>query len=449
MANFFGIIVLVFIVDYYVIKICLFCIRRISGSSSLWNINPLSLLFYKEFIVFSLVGSSLFLMGFGKDYYQYALVSNKKLQWLVWLSIIYGSLMFFIFLYILNNTFSNHPFKNITEKTSKLCTLHNERMSYYVITLLILISLVYFVLYCRRCGYVPIVSMFSLDSTFLSSLRFNDKFLSTENSLIKNLLLITLPPISSYASYLGYNCKKNYKWKFLFILSVINAIFCLTFRFEKSFLIYYLLGFMFLPRNKNKIDKKTFNKNNKKKTLFLLLIVIMGFIYVLYVTDKSNFTWTNFFRPIYRVIYSQVVGMYQHYKIFPSEISYLDFKHFPTTIAKLFNCEEIRSARLVMLETSSNATSGNMNTFFLGEAFANGGIFSVIIAPFVVALSVYIEFMFYNLLTDSIFSRSCIIFVFVNCVPITGGYLDFFYNPTSIIVFILGILFNYIILGHA
>jgi hypothetical protein len=110
----------------------------------------------------------------------------------------------------------------------------------------------------------------------------------------------------------------------------------------------------------------------------------------------------------------------------------------------LFGNEEVRSARLVMMDEKLSFNSGNMNTFFLGEAYANGGVLCVILAPIIVAIMIYIGYSFFVKLNDNIFTRACLIQLLVRCTPITGGFLDFIYNPNFIIIYLLAVTVSYI-----
>lgn len=438
MDKYFNFIII--IINILIIKMSLYFIRKIESNSEVFQITPLSLLFYKEFFGYSIIGSSLIFMGFGKSYYAYYYISNHTTQFYVWVSVLYGTIVFFFSIYIIEKYFKKNVFRIVLKKVNSLCKIKNEKVFYFIVIIFTLSSFLYFLYYCYKVKYIPLISIIKLNSQELSLLRYNDKFLENGSSIIKNLLLITLPPICSYSSYLGYKQINKKRWKNLFKITIVNALLCLTFRFEKSYLIYYFLGFIFLPivNNKNINSKKIFNK----KILYLVLIIVLAMLYVLYVNGKELLSITNIYRPLDRIIYSQILGLFRHYEIFPENIDFLKFQYFPTIIAKLFSNIEIRSARIVMMASSSSSTAGNLNTFFMGEAYANGGIIAIIIAPILIAVMLYLQYFLFNLLDDNIITRSCIIFLFLNNISITGGFLDFFYNPNYIILFIICLILN-------
>ena len=410
----------VVIINTCVMLICIEIINKMYKSRGILSITPLSFILFKDFFVFCMIGSSIVYVGGGKNYYEYSFMNNDSTKFFVWISILYSVLFLFYTLYIIEKFSKRKTIKNIYFRISGLCKLKNKKAVAAFIVLFTLVSLIYYVFYCIRHGYFPIKSMFEMTSSQLSALRHSDKFFSTENTIIKNILLLMLPPITTYASYYCYKIEKTIFWKLLLINSFLVTSMCLTYRFEKSYLIYFLLGFILMPLLKDK--KAIYTEDNKikiKKIIIIGFIVIFGMIYVLFITGKDSFSILNLYLSMNRFIYGQIVGLYRHYDLFPNNIEFLNFKYFPTSVAYLFGNEEIRSARLVMLSSYPGTNQGYMNTLFLGEAYANGGIITALFAPIIVGIMIYLELTIFDMIKDDVFSRACLVYILLNSIPIT------------------------------
>lgn len=428
---------IVILIDILVIVICASIIKKMTGSFSIFNINGFTIILILNFFIFAILGSSLFLLGFGKNYYGYEYCDNPATQLLVWITIVYSTLIFFTTIYYLNKK-SNIIGKAIFSIKDK-CLIDNDNYLIFWIRILTVYILFFYIFYSVSLGYIPFIKLFTASASELNLLRYNDKFgvnFGGILNILKNISLYVLPFIVSYAAYIAMRNSKRWTW--LFIFTVIIALLCLTARYEKGLLIYYLFGFVMLPNKGKKNSSGKLSFNYKKIPLIAVLTFIIAIFYIPFVMTREL---NGFNSVMNRMIYSPISGLYLHYEYFPDEISFLNFKNYPTLISTIFNTVEIRSSKLVMNLTTSSSTAGFFSTFFTGEAYANGGWVSVVLSPIIVALSVFIQIALIQTQKDSPFKRACLVYLLINF-PFNGGYLDFFYNATFIIVFVLLIATN-------
>lgn len=432
-------VVLLFI-DFLAIIVCLVIIKQITGEKRLLSLNATSLLFYKEFVAYSLVGSTIVLMGYGKSYYNFFLMSDQTLQYKTWLLVVYAMVTFFVTLYFLDYLSKRKLtdiLHSLVEEPKTNVNYNNAKIWVCIVTA---ICLMYYIFYCRKVGYIPFTKLFLGSPYELETLRYQDKFEFEGNSIIKNQCLFVIPYLSSYTAYLSMNITKDVKWKLIFAFAFLTAIICLTSRFEKGFLIIYLLGYVVLP---TKVEFKG-KRSKLRKGVMLVAVGIFGIAYVMFVSQGVLTGLAGQINSIYRVIFSQIAGTYAHLLLFPSSIDFLDFQYYPGVVADIFGNQEIRSARIVMQYFGTSSNGGYMNSLFVAEAYANGGMIAAMVSPIIVAISFYVTLRIFNILADTPLKKAALVYIIIK-LPITGGYLDFIYSSSMILLFALVIILNYCI----
>lgn len=429
-------IIIVLLINVFVCFFAAKIIKYITGSLSIKSLNIFNVIFYRDFLLYSLFGASTIYLGFWKSYYNYRYISNEKTQLLVWLTVIYATLSTFIFIFIYNFIAGGAISKRFKKMDESLLITERENNAFCWITVLSILSIIYLTFYFANIGMIPLLSKGMLNTEIVSEIRFKDKFQYTGNKLIRNFLLFVLPYLLSYSSYLYYKSNKKNRWRILFIINFFISIFSLTVRFEKSFLIYYFFGFLIIQQFSEEKASKLY-----LKALGFIILSLGYFIWISF-SDKSILFDTSG-GPLGRLFISQIAGLSMHYELFPKLISKLSFKYYPEIIANLNGLSSVRSSRLVMLYVSQNPYAGHMNTIFLGEAYANGGWLGVIISPAIVALSLFIMVYLFLKMKKTPMWLACYTY-FTLFVPITGGFLDFIYNPTFIIIFTFGFIFQFL-----
>ena len=439
-------IIFIVLVDIIVLLFVAMFIKKMTGSFSLFKIEPVIYVFLFEFFVSCWIGSSIFYAGYGTTYYSYWITSNPSTQKLVWVTVLYASFTVF-FIMMSMNYFTNNSIYKLTQRNQCVPKIQNDNNTYCIVVILLFLCFLYYLLYASNIGYIPIVELFTANTFELAEHRYLDKFEFTGNSIIRNIFMFVLPVILSYVCFIGIHGDKRYKWWFAFILSFIVVLLCTTSRYEKGIFIKYLLGFILLPKNyKNNTLNQYYGLNNKKRMpLGIILIFIFSMFYSALVMQGDISLNSMLENSIHnRLIYSQIAGLYRHYDLFPTQIPFLHFMYYPSFIASIFGELSIRSSRIVMQASSSNEFAGHMNSIFLAEAYANGGWTAVFLSPFVVGVSIFVSFWIFYKMKDTAINRACFIYWCLQ-IPITGGFLDFLYCPTYIIIIIIAIIMNKII----
>lgn len=425
------------IISIATLIISIYFFKKVSGSLSLTKLNMISWIFYVPLILQSFVASVIIINGWDDHYILNSVGPDVRMYgWIATqytlLALPLGMLLSLWLVGLKTNkkTFSNFTNKPIVSSLSKRDTF--VKLPLHIVSVLS-VGAVAYTFY--TIGYIPFFQVFSgSDDLALSLMRQEVHREFPGNVYVRNVLALTLSPLLSYVAY-SYWRKTSSKIDFYwFAVLFVSSVFIVTYNLAKAPLIYYFLGFVFL---KVLIDGRI-----KLKYLlfsfasFFVLIVIL-YLTVTSVTDASILFSINSGIGG-RVFLSQAAGLYLSFAYFPSYNDFIGLGSLSSLLSSAFGIDYIdRSARIVMALFRPSAVeegvAGVMNSLFIGEAWANFGLFGVIFAP------IYVGFFIQTLFLFFLKSRKTPILLgsfayFSYRMPITGGVNDFFYNPGMIII---------------
>lgn len=430
------------------VLLCSFIIVKVSSrlflksceSLSLRKLNMISYIFWVDFVVYSYLGSIIIYIFSYLPFNSIvdSVTGGEMTKFYVWASVSYTMIAFPIGMIFSNYFFKFRTFQISNYYYSPIHTHFSRYDSYIKLPLhvlsLICILVVVHVFY--SIGSIPIFNAFSLSSEIqVLQLRGSIDLDFPGNVYLKNIFGLYLLPILSYVAFAYYIKTRSISDLIWYLLLLVFTCLILTYNVAKSPLAQYFLGYIiFIICMRGEISKRQLTK-------YVLLTMTFLIIFFVFLGKKGGFSdlFLSYNNGITgRLLISQISSLYKHFEIFPNTHSYIGFN----SISNLFSVNESseRSARIVLQIVSpgwiDNDMGGVFNTLFIGEAFANFGIFGVLIMP------IYIGFIiksFHTLLLNRpktpLFLGVLVFFSYSS--RLTGGVNEYIYNPIIFVLFII------------
>ena len=421
-----------------------FLFMKASGSLKFTKMNMISAIYY-YIMAFNLIGASLVYLGL-HDHYLIQKIRNPKSYDYTYYALSYSLIMFPLVLLAMKRTVGSFiQRKNIISFVEEGIYYNADMISIQTVALfLIAVCTLATVYVFMNLGYIPIVSM--IKGGNLAALRQSGNRYFAGNQYIKNLFMTTLTPLVSYFTYVYYRMTRSKTWGFLFFYMAFLSVIVLTYDFSKSPIITYLLGLYLIEVAIGKIRN---NKRFFRLALSACMIILFFYVIMLKAGDSLFSIYTG---PMGRIIFTQIATLFLHVEAFPWIHPYLkgaSFNHWMSFIIPA--AEGFRSGRVVMtiynpsgVETN---TAGVMNTMFIGEAYANFGLFGIIIAPIIFGVVIGL----FAYLIPSLKKTPLTVLLYVEMTlqfitMVEGGFVDIFYSASTIFI-ILIILFMKVCTG--
>ncbi len=419
-----------------------FLFKKAAGTLNLMKLNIISYAYYL-ILVFFFIGGSLVYLGF-REHYLIAKVIEEAIINKTYYILLYSIVVFPFAICVFNKLMGISDIKDGYNKKlleTAVCE-NNTDIVWIVVVVLGVIGIVSMVYVFKCIGYFPLEKLWSSSGSDLSIKRMEITRGFDGNIYIRNIIMLTMTPMISYVAYLYMKITKQRKWQFLFVLLFLYSVIAKTYNYEKSPIIWYLFYFYVLE----------ILLGNKKVIKWLTGIglvgttIILWFYYGVFDYEGSLFTLTS--GPMSRLLISQVATLFLHIRAFPLLSPYLEGASMSRLWGEILGLSSsgIRSGRVVMElfnpAAVENGTAGVMNTFFVGESYANWGILGVLLAP------IYVGFL-YSLVTCYFLKQKktplvigIYLIVFINfSQTLLGGFVDYLYPlPIAIMaVLIFGI----------
>lgn len=326
---------------------------------------------------------------------------------------------------------------------------NNELFMFIILIAIVQIGLLTVLL--MQIGYIPLLKLFFSNTNFDFAIerQSNADIQILGIRYIKNVIVIWGIPIIAYITAAYALINRERKWIVLAVIYFMASIITQTYDFSKSPVIFHLFVYLLI----------FLYYKGGLKNIYIIVFGAIGTIILVFFYRLSGFEGSFF--DIYngilgRIFFSQVGTLCYHFDLFPNIFDYLGGRSLYPTILSIIGhnpSEHLRSSQIVMEFYGSDyvyeGTAGVMNTVFIGEAYANWGwpgvFFSVIWVGIIVAL-------IFILIMKIKKTPATIAFLAVSTKTIgsmvQGGFVDFIYNFTFIIMiigFIIIIYFNEII----
>ena len=331
---------------------------------------------------------------------------------------------------IVFNDFLNRPLENYN------FTGKNYLLFLFKFLLLLCFASSIYVTYVN--GEIPFVKLLfnSQSELLLSRNDFNLNFKGIK--LIKNVIFEQLTPLLCLFFYALKSKKSSYKYWYYFalLLSIYAAVFSgakspLIVLFINLFVLrYYLIG---------KLSSKAIIK------VFLLLLMLI-LIIILLASGNSNYSMVLEYL-FKRIFINEVSGTFLMFDIYPSTYDHIYFQSLSEFLSNLFGMDKVDNAqRAAMLyafgERAESGLFNQLSSYFLGEAWANFGLYGVIFGPIYIGfvLGIFINFI---IRAKKTFISVSVLTYFSFSSSISSQFNNYIYNSSVIIIslIIISILF--------
>ncbi len=243
----------------------------------------------------------------------------------------------------------------------------------------------YMVYIIYQIGFIPQIQMFNLNSVEIAQLRGQITHNLPANIIIFRLFALTIAPILALTSFINFITNKNITNACYFFILLLITIFFNTINLNKSSIVFFFIGILatFGTLNKNLGFKKLIGFG-----IAAYLLLTLTFIAVI-PNQKQDYETTikNVFG---RITLAQTYGNYVSYYLFPKYEDHIGFKSISKQLRLLGIEPKERASRVMMKhmapEKVKNGQAGHMVSTFFAEAWANWGLFGIIISPFLVGL---------------------------------------------------------------
>ena len=425
-------------VSFFVLVVSTLLFKKAAGTLSIGKINMISYIFIYNIIIQSFIGVNLGIL-YLDNHYLISRLHDFDLRLKVWLAVLYVMITMPLGMLLANRMFNVRPSKlyfNYLKKS--LQPVLSKKDSYVLIIFygVAVISIGAVIYTYAHLNNIPIIAFLSgADSLELSKLRISASRNFQGNIYIRNILGLGLAPVLAYIAYVYYRLYQNRRFLITFLVLFFNAVLILVYDLSKAPLIEFIIGFVFIEvLVKGKI-------NSKKIVHYGLLIIFMILFMYNYVMGAPISALLNYNTgPIGRLILTQIAPLYYHFYLFPNHNDFLLGRSFPQLILSIFGEEHIRSSRVVMEYVNpkgvASGTAGVANTLFIGEAYANFGLIGLILSPFIIGFIIQLSYILLlkmpkNPIWVGVFGLMSYSW------PVTGGFVDFLYNPGLMIIILV------------
>jgi len=423
------------LISLLVLAVSSLLFKKAAGTLSLRKINMISFIFFYHIVIQSLIGATLGIL-YLDNHYLISRLQDFNLRLTVWLVVLYVMITLPLGMLFVNKIFGVQSEKLFHYYLNKpLQPVLSKKDSYvlfvfYGIALISIGAVIYTYVHLDR---IPLIALFSgADSIELAKLRIDASRNFQGNVYIRNILGLGISPVLAYVAYAYYQLYRDSRSMVTFIVLFFNALLILSYNLAKYPVIIFLIGFIFIEvLVKGKINiKKIFSYG-------FWVVVIVLFMY-LNIMGASVSTLLNYNTgPLGRLILTQIAPLYYHFYCFPSYSDFLWGKSFPQFILNIFGVEHIRSARIVMEYINpdgiASGTAGVANTLFVGEAYANFALYGLLLSPFIVGFIIQLSFIILQKMPKNPIFIGFFGYMSYSW-PVTGGFIDFLYNPRLVII---------------
>lgn len=411
-----------------------FLFYKAAGSLSVKKLNMISFSYYL-LLIFAFVGSSCVFCGF-RNHYLIQKVAEATID-KTYLMICYTLIMLPLSIWFFNTLFGVRNIKKEYAGYLKRETLWqgNSNAMFAVVSFLAVVSIASMVYVFCVMGYFPPLAYVTKTADEMKVMRIQDTRGFAGNVYIRNIVMCTVTPLTSYIAYIYMRKTKESKWLILFALLFVASVIVKTYNFEKAPVVYYVIYLYVLEVMMGNI------KTLKGLTMVGVLggVAIYFFYYVISGYSGNLFTIST--GPGGRIFMTQIATMFLHVDAFPNIHPFLDGASLPSLFADFLGIGEswIRSGSVVMNVYNQSAVSqgiaGVMNSIFTAEAWANWGWGGVLVSPLVVGFvySVSTCFVIKRQKTPAMMMIYLVCFMnFTN--SLLGGFVDYLY-PLMTLVF--------------
>lgn len=429
---------LVIVLAVFVVSTTLFYFA--AGTLSLRKMNLISISYYC-YMVMAYIGSSMVFLGY-RDHYLMAKIAVSSIfdQGYGYVALL--GLLFPLVILLANRIFQP-LFGTKTIETYQVMPMDIEEKADNLQFLVFLFAFfacagVTAVFYWRA-GQMPIVPW--ITGTITGEMRQILGRSTYIHPYLKNFFMIQFPAYFSFFVYIKMRTRKKWRWALLFAAYFLLAVITKTYDFQKAPVLIYLMLFALIEMMIHPMRAITI-------ALVIggaVLAMIGMYVFVFHFDGKLSSLYTG---PQGRIFFTQIAGFFHTLQIFPAKHGFLQGESLPTFITALLDIPVSwnRSAAIVMQYVSPENVlrriAGVMNTFFIGEAYANWGGIGLVGGIFYVGvLYSFVQSLFLGARKTALNVTLYVIMVWNFTIAFIGGFIDFLYSANILVLLVLyGIL---------
>ncbi|MCB6203671.1 oligosaccharide repeat unit polymerase [Extibacter muris] len=381
---------LILIVACLFFSICLF--RKAAGTLNPGKINIVSGVFYL-FMLQSFLGISLIMLGLDRHYTLDRLINREAAISKTFIVIMLVAVAFPLCMVIIQKLLKFVPSEEYKRYLVKETEVKNDASAFIVLCIAGAVCILLMLLWFSKIGYIPFFRLLSAPEGFNFSLarqRISSTYLW--HPYVSNILVLAAIPLLSYCAFAYFLVKRDKKWGILFFLLLGSSILTKTYDFAKSPVVYYLAVFLVI-----------YIYYKGKIRLFHMMLVGVGMsallVFMYWMTGFKGTLLDIYNGPIGRTLFSQLGALLCVFDAFPSIFNFIGGRSLSGPLLPIIGLSQdmhLRSGRLMMdfygSEGVYDGTAGVLNSFFVGEAYANYGMCGILFAIIWISLLITVLF---------------------------------------------------------
>lgn len=365
------------IIEYLVISIFCFTLStflftKAAGTLNLGKINMVSYLYYL-FMLQTFAGTVLVVLGFNKHYTIQSLINHNSTIKVTFIYVMLSSILIPLFIIFFEKVFKIKAVVNYDIYLKQKVEI-GKRSEFCIIFCASAIVTIFAICFFVKIGYIPLIKLFTAPSNFnfvLERGRLANMVLV--NQYATNILLGAFVPMIAYLSFAFTLINKEKKWAVLTLLMFILSILIKTDKFEKSPLVFHFFTYLLIY---------IYIKGGIRRSIMYVFVALAALIIIMsyFFTGFHGTIFDIYNGPMGRTLFTQVGTLMFVFDLIPRYLPFLGGRSLAPTILRIIGKDptlHLRSGKLIMAYYGSEGVysggAGVMNTFFIGEAFANYG----------------------------------------------------------------------------
>lgn len=428
---------IVIIIAVFIVSTFLFYCA--AGTLNPTKMNLISISYYC-YVLLAYLGSALVFLGYREHYLMAKIRILFVYEWGFFYVAMVGILFPLTICFcnaLFRPLFGADSYENYLKKPFE-DTAQGDHLTYFLFLVAFVMCAGVTALFYFRARQIPLLPWFTGGATReLRQILGRSTYI---NGYLKTFFMLQFPAYFSFFVYIRMRQTGNLLWTLLFAAYFLLAIITKTYDFEKAPVMIYLLLFVII---------ETFFHRLRFVTGLVVLLGVIGMMLGMYVFvfGYQGSLFNLYTGPFSRLIFSQIAGFFHTLDIFPARHAFLQGESLPSLMTTLLGIPAGwgRSAKIVMQyvnpEHVLRHVAGVMNTFYIGEAYANWGSFGLIWSTvYVGALYSLVQNIFLGAKKTAIHLTMYLIFIWCFTLAYIGGFVDFIYNANLIIMVMLYIV---------
>lgn len=397
---------------YLVISLIIFVVsyklfKKAAGSLDPRKMNMISFCFYC-LLTFTFFGSIMVMYELGTS--EMGIPQSSEIRFYGWLGVMYTMLMVPLgmiiasFMLRINSKLAFYKYLSVGVQSNH--NAKSEKIALYFFSGLSILAIIYIL--NRVGGDIPLFLLFSgVDDYILLYQRRNTiSFIIPDYKLLGVYISLQASFVVclSYAAYCYWRLNKKFRDLIWFLLMLSFSVLYLTYDMVKGRIIFYFVGLMM-------VEVIILGKLRIKKLAlyciggYLLVDVVRIFFHGALKGSGRSFGLLSFLEVGLggfsgRILLGQLANYYQCFNIFPNLHPFLWFSTTGQFIHETLGLTYLPDYGIIImafenLKAVAAGAAGHASTFFMGEAWANFGLFGFLIAPLWVGCFIQILHVFF------------------------------------------------------